>query len=369
MNIDGKDIIANKSSLDSLGDGGFGEVYKISSLNLANENEELAIKLYKPKAGVINVGAFQSLINVREKLKQEDPERCKKLDSMFTWPLALLTEEGYAKGIVMNIIPEEYFGIVQSQVAKGKRIERNLGHIIDDGEISGWGPVDLDTKLEILYQIAYALAFLHKLGDDTSNSTSQGSGIVYGDISPSNILYSLDGDPKIMFIDCDSVRKVGAQAPTGKQAHTAGWEPPEAKLAQQRLRKLGRQSPNYKLLADRYHNEWSRQTRKTDVYKFGLLFLRVIDSGRDATSRSNPTNAKRKVSPSLGRLLDASLSENPNSRPSMKDWVLAFNRSQTRKPSSSTKKSDSFAASYIRRIDSFGQLPSGEWTRLPPWQK
>lgn len=365
MNVEWDDIRSNKGTFEKLGSGGFGTVYKTSSLNLSGEAPELAVKIYKRKAGAINASSFESLINVRERLKREEPKRCEKLDSMFTWPLALVTDEGRAKGIVMNLIPGKYFGTSSLPMTQGKTVERNLGHVMDDGEISGWGPLPTDTKLEILREIAYALAFLHNLGDKSSGNVNSSRGIVYGDISANNILCSVDGKTEIMFVDCDSVRKMGSQAPTGRQAHTPDWEPPEAQEAAKKLRRLDKSHPDYQFRKNKYQDAWSRQTAATDIYKFGLVFLRVIDSGRGASVRTDPTEAKRKVSASLGALLDASLSTNPKERPAMREWVAALGGPVGKSRRSRQQASPKAAVKYINKQGDFVQLPSGIWIRDP----
>ncbi|WP_311588573.1 hypothetical protein [Varibaculum massiliense] len=365
MNVEWDYVRSNMDMWEVLGSGGFGTVYKTSSLNLPGEASELAVKIYKRQDGNINAGQFESLIDVRERLKREEPKWCEKLDSMFTWPLALVTDEGHAKGVVMNLIPDKYFGTVTSRMAKGTPIERKLGHVMDDGEISGWGPLPTTTKLEILREIAYALAFLHNLGNKTRGNVDHGDDIIYGDISANNILCSVDGKTEIMFVDCDSVRKSGTQAPAGRQAHTDGWEPPEVQEAQRKVKCLDKSEPDYQFRIQEYQYACSRQTKNTDVYKFGLVFLRVIDSGRYASTRTNPKDAKRKVSASLGRLLDASLSTDPDDRPTMKEWVAAFGGAAEEFQAPRQQSNRKSTVKCIDRTGDFVQLPSGIWIRDP----
>jgi serine/threonine protein kinase len=48
-----------------------------------------------------------------------------------------------------------------------------------------------------------------------------GHGVVVGDLSPKNVLFTLDGQPRCLLIDCDSMRFRGKYVPEAEKATVA----------------------------------------------------------------------------------------------------------------------------------------------------
>ena len=85
---------------------------------------------------------------------------------------------------------------------------------------------------------------------------------------------------------------------------------------------------------NRLHNLWSIQSVKTDVYKFGLMTVRILDYGRGCAVNRDPARAapvlRRARGPRAADLLLASLSEHPADRPAMREWHEALRRTAGR---------------------------------------
>ena len=143
----------------------------------------------------------------------------------------------------------------------------------------------LEARIQIYgAAFAYFFAFLHKRD------------LVFGDVSATNTLFALDPKPRIMIIDCDAVRRVGA-ASVVEQLQTPDWEPPEA-------RDYGRV----------LHGDIP-QTRETDSYKLGLFILRTLTPARGATQETDWRRASGVLIPTGLDLLKQGLSANPSDRP------------------------------------------------------
>ena len=71
--------------------------------------------------------------------------------------------------------------------------------------------------------------------------------------------------------------------------------------------------------------DWKRQTKETDVYKFGLMVVRVLDYGRYRSQNRNPDKARRVLLAMLGGTAAARAADPEIDRllqsPVGKDWV------------------------------------------------
>ncbi len=135
-------------------------------------------------------------------------------------------------------------------------------------------------------------------------------GIIFGDVSSKNVAFSLGAKPRSMLVDTDSARRKGTRGAFG--AHRK----PRCGNLPRRLRK--RQLDYFKRLGTgsaselgRLADAWTRQTVETDVYKFGLMVVRVLDYGRRSTQNRRPDKARQvlrsTVSGAAARLLDRTL--------------------------------------------------------------
>ena len=135
----------------------------------------------------------------------------------------------------MPAIPEEFF-IELTTVRGVSSTAAEFQHILNHASVLAARGIEIDEaqRYSLLREVASALAFLHK------------HGVCVGDISPKNLLFSLQPHEAVYFIDCDAMRINDVSALP--QVETPGWDTPAGEE-----------------LATIY----------SDTYKLGLLALRL----------------------------------------------------------------------------------------------
>jgi serine/threonine protein kinase len=287
--------------------GGTAKIYRLPGYSLPGEGP-LIYKEYKAKirqaAGPALRPGLLSLADFRVKLAADVRA---KLDQRAIWPLVVvLAPEGAALGIVIREISGEFFH--GSNVLEFQQMH----NADEDARRAGFPVVDLRARLLLLARFAESMKLLHELG------------IIFGDVSSKNVAFSLGAKPRSMLVDTDSARRKGTRGAFGAQPQTPMWEPPEALGAKRQhdyFKRLGTGSASE---LGRLADAWTRQTVETDVYKFGLMVIRVLDYGRRSTQNRRPDKARQvlrsTVSGAAARLLDRTLSDDPRARPTMNDW-------------------------------------------------
>lgn len=260
-----------------LGGGGQGVVYAVVR-EVSGINGPLAYKEYLPDVP-LDAEVLEDMVRFFGDLEHGAPADHAFLESRLAWPLRLGHRAGSPSGFVMRQVPVEY--TLRSPRLRGplpqavefllnpEDYQRRLGLTVGDGQ-----------RLLLLKDLAGILATLHR------------HEITVGDLSPKNILFRLDIWPRCFLIDCDSMRFKGRDALV--QVETPGWEVPEPDKA----------------------TTWS------DVYKFGLMALRLFNRNQDSVDRG-PLSG---VLPELAELAAHSVAKRPQDRPSMTDWLTAFER-------------------------------------------
>jgi serine/threonine protein kinase len=306
-------LVTSRSALgrmERLGQGGTAWVYRVPEFSLPREGR-LVYKEYRAAVRAkANPALLPGLLSLTEFRARLPADRRDKLDQRTIWPLVVVTgDDGAALGIVMREIPAEFF-----QGKKPRELQL-LFHADDDARQQGLPQFGLHERLVICARIAATYMLLHRLD------------IIIGDVSPRNIVFTLGASPKLLAVDTDSARVKGTRGALGAQPHTPAWEPPEA-LTAKRLLDHGRRAGQSAVELRGHADTWQRQTKQTDVYKFGLMVLRVIDYGRRCSRRRDPERARRllreRAGPGPADLLIRSLDSNPGARPTMEDWYRAF---------------------------------------------
>src|SRR5271167_3519983 len=205
----------------------------------------MVYKEYKPQTSAyIDFTALAAMpALVEDSLSYAQAER---LVSIAAWPCALVEDSGAPTGFVMPAIPEEFF--IPLRTVKGvSSTTAEFQHLLNHSSVLAARGIDIDDaqRFTLLREVASGLAFLHK------------HGVCVGDISPKNLLFSLQPQEAVHFIDCDAMRINTVSALP--QVETPGWDAP-----------VGEE------LATIY----------TDTYKLGLLALRLLTGDQDTT---NPT--------------------------------------------------------------------------------
>jgi hypothetical protein len=198
---DGADVARASLTLrDRVGSGGQGDVHALA-------DDSLLFKEYKDPSKV-NGGALADLVAFRQALGPSDRGR---LDSLAAWPLCRVVESGRTLGFLMQRAPSEMTWLTAA--GSTKLIE--LQYLIRPPKVA-WQEVAQPTPQQ---RRALALACVEAIGWFHS------AGLVIGDISQANVLWSLTPGITVHFLDCDGFRRVG-RAAVQAQAGTPDWNDP-----------------------------------------------------------------------------------------------------------------------------------------------
>ncbi|GAA3051134.1 hypothetical protein [Streptomyces glomeratus] len=198
---DGADVTRASFTLgDRVGSGGQGEVRALS-------DGSLLFKEYKDPSKV-NGGALADLVAFRQSLGQSDRSR---LDSLAAWPLCRVVEGNRVLGFLMRRAPSD----MMWRTAAGSTKLIELQYLIRPPKVA-WQEVAQPTPQQ---RRALAVACAEAIG------WFQSAGLVIGDISQANILWSLTPGVAVHFLDCDGFRQVG-RAAVQAQAGTPDWNDP-----------------------------------------------------------------------------------------------------------------------------------------------
>jgi hypothetical protein len=213
------------------------------------------------------------------------------LDSFAAWPLALVSgADGQIVGFLMPLAPVDFFStITVDGVGLGRQANEAQQLIPAAAGRTALGytvPKDDDvlTRLSLAAGIARAFAFLHRRQ------------VVYGDLSGKNLLFSTSPHPRVLLIDCDSVRLSG-EATLAAQMNTPFWAAPEASISSR------------------------TQTPESDVFKLSLMILRTVVPGDHKSSQTRDAGRVRGVLDPTGfELMRRGLSRDASARPTAAEW-------------------------------------------------
>lgn len=247
------------------------------------------------------------------------------------WPQGLVVENGTAQGILMKLIPEPFFFNLEfGGVGPSERTLLEVQYLMAPESKKPERGIPAATAKDRLYLILDVLKivdFLHR------------NGLVIGDFSPKNLVVTNPAKgvassgrkftPK--FLDLDAFRFADGVPPI-QQMHTPNWFPPEVRAAAILRDELISKGAS-QIEVSRARAAANIQTTKSDIFKMGLLALRLLHIPRDPNeddtqsvyvSTTGNANIERLVNPRRARLLRSMLDANPDSRPSARDVLAAF---------------------------------------------
>src|SRR6478609_3565370 len=180
-------------TLTKLGQGGQGIVYQAPKVK-TKFADAMVFKEYKPQAHAdVSFDALSAMPTlVEDTLSYHDGQG---LVSIAAWPCALVETSTGPVGFVMPAIPDSFY--IDLTTVKGvSRTRAEFQHLLNPPSVlAARGITITDTqRYQLLREVAKALAFLHRIG------------VCVGDISPKNLLFSLQPRPAVYFIDCDAMR-------------------------------------------------------------------------------------------------------------------------------------------------------------------
>ncbi|MFE2110494.1 hypothetical protein ACFXAF_32160 [Kitasatospora sp. NPDC059463] len=188
---------------DEAGRGGQGRVQRLVGY------PGLLFKRYL-EAGRVNGGALTALVALRLGLPQADRER---LDAQAAWPLCRVTDGPRCVGFLMREAPPA----MTWQTAAGTRKLTEAQYLLYPEKSATQGIVrpDAEQRTALLLELVGLIDRLHRWG------------LVIGDLSHANVLWTVRPEPAVHLLDCDGIRRVGA-APVLEQADTPNWADPRS---------------------------------------------------------------------------------------------------------------------------------------------
>jgi hypothetical protein len=152
------------------------------------------------------------------------------------------------------------------------------------------------VRMRILVWLVYSVALLHS------------HGVVYGDINLRSAMFCLGECPRSVLAGCDRVARLDDMS--RRQANSPFFLAPECE-------EPGR-------------NPFSRgrayfQDTRTDVYKLGLCVVRCLSRGHGATQLNSADHLTGLLIPECLDVIKASLSQDPDQRPTAKQLYQALN--------------------------------------------
>jgi hypothetical protein len=344
-------LVISRSSLGHLEEiavGGMARIYRAPDYRLPGDQFDLVYKQYKRRIGSVPLHGLEQIVAVRERMH---PQQRNLLDNQTTWPLRVIEAEGRAVGVLMRLIPDDFFQTLRLRSGKAYTGPRELQYLLQDAVYCkrvGVGFASPQERLAILRDFAHVLALLHK------------ANVVYGDISTRNVIYKFAPKARAMLVDCDAVRVAGNAAIFGKQPHSPDWEPPEALAAKALLRRLKATNASMWEL-ERVRHRWAVQNRETDVYKFGLALLRVLSPGSGGSVVRSISSAPRQLPREIRSQLELTLGDDPASRPDMRSWYQLLNGQVTTVQALTTRRLQGLP----RTRGEWQEQPDGSWIRTP----
>jgi hypothetical protein len=231
-------------------------VYRVTNFSLPGQ-PALAYKELLPDLAQAQraeaLAAMTRSVDFRNALCAADRD---DLDEFTTWPIDLVEDRGRTYGVVMPLIPADFFLTAQPQSGPAMDVVFDLSWLCakdSQAQVQGIdrsGVQDALVRIALLAQLVYAVGRLHK------------HGAVYGDLSLKNAALAV-GPPQVKLLDCDAAAALND--PARVQLHSPFFKPPEIIAGTQQL-----------------------QDDRTDVYKLGLCIIRGLQQGQGISQAKDP---------------------------------------------------------------------------------
>lgn len=279
--------------LTLLGRGGTGTVYGTSVAD-PDSSDLYGILVYKKyrRANDVEFWSHLSAIIGEHATATYNGTR---LRDIAAWPMKIVVgDDGLPTGILMPMVPSDFQETIRLPSGRTSITAREAQHIIYAPDVARQRSVDVPPdnspliRIKICERLAFALSVLHQ------------AGIVYGDLSTRNVLYSLSPSIGIYLIDCDQVAIVERDSRRA-QLDSPDWDPPEHRASDRRLA--------------------SQRPFASDLYKLGLFILRCLTPGRYSSVNRDTKHAIGIIDAQGIALLNLALAAEPASRPSAAIWV------------------------------------------------
>ena len=272
--------------LEEIAEGAYAKVYYAPSYHLPGDSAPIAYKefttdLARQAQSAENAVSFRDLLNPADRAD---------LDNFTVWPRVVVEEQGTVVGLVMPLIPDEFFfeTIRHSTGVKTAKLREMQWLIATPSQLAANGitaEFDYTERLMLLGQLVYAIGLLHQ------------HGWVYGDLSFKNAAFAVS-PPRMILLDCDGAADI--RDLRRKQSHSLGWDPPEC--AQVNI-----------------------QDQATDVYKLGLAILRCLNPGKGAATMRDPSRLAGRLDAAGAALVARAVDPDPARRPAARELYAYVN--------------------------------------------
>ncbi|MFB8204357.1 hypothetical protein [Kitasatospora purpeofusca] len=158
--------------------------------------------------GRVRGPALAELVALRLALPPDDRDR---LDAQAAWPLCRVLDGPHCVGFLMREAPAP----MTWRTASGGSRLTEAQYLLYPEKPATQGVVrpDPEQRLALVLELLGLIGRLHRLG------------LVIGDLSHANVLWSVRPAPAVHLLDCDGIRRAGA-APVLEQADTPNWSDP-----------------------------------------------------------------------------------------------------------------------------------------------
>lgn len=263
--------------LVELGRGGQGVVYRAPEVSIPFVGAAVYKEYLPTVLSALNPAGLMNAVGLFARLSRPEAEA---FLSLMAWPVGLVQVSRRVVGMLMPEVPQRFFAVISRPSGATPTQLAKIEYLLNsDDYLSRTGlPLSNQTRYGLLREVAGGLALLHRYG------------IVVGDLSPRNLLFSIDEPPACHFIDCDSMSVKGVRA-------LPEFESPDWSVREVSTEPLG--------------------TTASDSYKFGLLGLRLL-TGKQRTR--DPNQLDSSVPDGVRRLIEQALDAVPSKRPILEAW-------------------------------------------------
>lgn len=167
-----------------LGGGGQGDVFELP------DDPEHLVKRYRPEIAV-NEAGLVALVDWRAGLPPKDGAIIAKHTA---WPQEIVDCEDGTFGIIMKRAAASFWHTVEDE-----KLPRDLSwaYLQDSARFAGLTTPPPRAAVQLMIQLATVLDVLHR------------NGVVYGDLSATNVLWTGGTAPNLFVIDCDAAHVEG----------------------------------------------------------------------------------------------------------------------------------------------------------------
>lgn len=233
--------------LDFIAEGGVGAVHRVPQCTLPGlpplAYKELLPTLSSPDRRQA-LDSMTKAVAFRAALGPADRD---DLDEYTTWPVDMVEDGGVPCGLVMPLIPPDFFLKTRPPGGAPGSVVFDLSWLSAKDSQAQVNGIDRSAvqdpliRIALLAHLVYAVGRLHR------------HGAVYGDLSLKNAALAVN-PPRVRLLDCDATAPLTDL--TRVQLHSPFFKPPELISGTQSL-----------------------QDDRTDVYKLGLCVIRGLQQG------------------------------------------------------------------------------------------